>query len=163
MTLLQRLFPSHSDNQFSGHRAALWLLGLLIALTLVVSVNSIFNTASIAVGADGFPLASYGPAAARSVLMLFALDALGQLVLSLVSLLALIRYRSMVPFIYLLVLCQQLARRFIIQSYAVPRVPTEAVVPYVVYSVIALLALGLALSLVQRREPTSPAYQPDPA
>lgn len=163
MAMLNRLFPAQFDNRFCGHRASLWLLGLLIALTLVVSVNSIFNTAYVAVGADGFPLGSYGPAAARSVLMLFALDAVGQLALSLISLVALVRYRSMVPLIYLLVLCQQLARRFIIQSYAVPRAPTEAVVPYVVYGVIALLALGLALSLLDRRRPDAPAHQPDPA
>ena len=161
--MLKRLFPSKFDNDYNGHRSALWLLGALIALTLVVSANSIFNTAYVAIGADGFPLGSYGPAAARSVLMLFALDALGQLVLSLVSLTALIRYRSMVPFIYLLVLCQQIARRLIIQSYAVPRGPTEAVVPYVVYGVIALLALGLALSLLRSRETNAPARQPNPA
>jgi hypothetical protein len=161
--MLSRLFPDKFDNQYCGHRAALWLLGLLIALTLIVSANSIFNTAYVAVGADGFPLGSYGPAAARSVLMLFALDALGQLVLSLVSLMALIRYRSMVPLIYLLVLGQQLARRFIIQSYAVPRAPTEAVVPYVVYGVIALLALGLALSLLGRGRPNATAQPPIPA
>src|SRR5215218_5537045 len=159
--MLKRLFPSQFDNHYRGHRAALWLLGLLIALTLVVSANSILNSAYVAVGADGLPIGTYGPAAARSVLMLFALDALGQLVLSLISLTALIRYRSMVPFIYLLVLCQQLARRFIIQSYAVPRVSTEAVVPYVVYGVIALLALGLALSLLSRG-PRAPAQEPDP-
>jgi hypothetical protein len=158
--MLNRLFPTRFDNEYHGARAALWLLAALIALTLVVSVNSIFNTASIAVGADGFPLGSYGPAAARSVLMLFALDALGQLVLGLVSLVALIRYRSMVPFLYLLVLCQQLARRLIIQSYAVPRGPTEAVVPYVVYGVIALLAVGLALSLLGRAGTKSAAQQP---
>ncbi|MFL6762442.1 MAG: hypothetical protein ACJ8FB_07775 [Sphingomicrobium sp.] len=160
--MLKRLFPTQFDNRFRGQSAALWVLGLLIALTLVVSLNSIFNTAYVAAGADGFPLSAYGPAAGRSVLMLFALDALGQLVLSIISLVALIRYRSMVPLIYLLVLCQQLGRRFIIQSYAVPRAPTDAVVPYVVYGVIGLLALGLVLSLLRSREPNSPAYQPDP-
>lgn len=160
--MLKRLFPTQFDNRFCGHSAALWILGLLIALTLVVSLNSILNTAYVAAGADGFPLGAYGPTAGRSVLMLFALDAVGQLVLSLVSLVALIRYRSMVPLIYLMVLGQQLARRFIIQSYAVPRAPIDAIVPYVVYGVIALLALGLVLSLLRIREPSLGAFQPDP-
>ena len=56
--MLERLFPRQADNGFEGHRAALWLLGLLIALKLAMSLNSIFNTESVAAGADGIPLAS---------------------------------------------------------------------------------------------------------
>src|SRR5687767_2341732 len=99
--MLTRLFPRVADNRFEGHRAALWLLGLLIALKLVIGLNSIFNTASVASGADGIPLDSYGAAAAREVLLLFALLALGHLALTLVALAALIRWRALVPFVYL--------------------------------------------------------------
>ena len=53
--MLERLFPKQFDDQFPGKRPALWLLGFLIALKLVMSVNSIFNTASVASGADGIP------------------------------------------------------------------------------------------------------------
>jgi len=106
--MLNRLFPRQVDNRFDGHRAALWLLGLFIALKLVMSVNSILNTASIATG-DGIPLDSFGPAAAREVLTLFALMALGQLALALIALTALIRYRALVPVIYLLLLGERLA------------------------------------------------------
>ena len=48
--MLQRLFPDRIDNRFAGHRLALWLLGIHLALKLVMSVNSIVNTASIASG-----------------------------------------------------------------------------------------------------------------
>ncbi|MEA3079272.1 MAG: hypothetical protein QOF05_680 [Sphingomonadales bacterium] len=150
--MLKRLFPAQFDNRFDGQRAALWLLVLLTALTLIVSVNSIFNTTSVAVGADGLPLDSFSPAAARTILMLFSLDAVGQLALSLIALAALVRYRAMVPFIYLLVLGEQLARRFILQSYAVPRAPTEPAVPYIVFGVLVLVALGLVLSLLPARQ-----------
>ena len=115
--MLNRLFPRQVDNRFDGHRAALWLLGLLIALKLAMSLNSIVNTASVAAGADGIPLASFGPAAARQVLLLFALMALGQLTLTLIALAALIRYRALVPFIYLVLLGEHIARRVIVQSY----------------------------------------------
>ena len=85
-----------------------------------MSLNSIFNTESVAVGADGIPLASFGPEAARQVLLLFALLALGQLAIALVALTALIRYRALVPFVYLVLLGEQLARRLIAQNYAAP-------------------------------------------
>jgi hypothetical protein len=146
--MLNRLFPRQVDNTFDGHRAALWLLGLFIAMKLMMSVNSIWNTASVATGADGLPLDSFGPAAAQTVLMLFALVSLGQLTLAAIALTALIRYRAMVPFIYLVLLGEQLARRFIVQSYAVARTESIPVGWYVNIGLLALLTLGLVLSLI---------------
>ena len=51
--VLERLLPVRIDNHFRGNRAALWLLGLHVALKLIMSLNSIFNTRSVATGADG--------------------------------------------------------------------------------------------------------------
>jgi hypothetical protein len=159
--MLNRLLPRQADNRFGGQPAALWLLGLLVALKLVVSGNSIFNTASVASGADGIPLDSFGPAAQREVLTLFALMALGQLILGLIALTALIRWRALVPFIYLLALGEQLARRLIVQTNDLTR-PDSALVGwlgYVNYGILALLTLGLGLSLIparQRRSTHSP-------
>ncbi|HWT12421.1 MAG TPA: hypothetical protein VN231_06685 [Allosphingosinicella sp.] len=150
-SLADRILPRQVDNSFDGHRAALWLLGLLIALKLVMSVRSIFDTVSVAAGADGIPLDSFGPAAAREVLLLFALMALGHLVLELIAVTILIRYRALVPFIYLVLLGEHLARRFISQSYRVPGTESTAVAWYVNYGLLSLLALGLVLSLIHAR------------
>lgn len=152
MTILNRLFPKQVDNRFDGYRAALWLLGLYVALKLAMGVNSILNTATVAAGADGIPLDSFGPAAARQVLVLFALTSLGQLVLALVALAVLIRYRAMVPFIYLVLIGESLARRLIVQSYDVARPESTPVGWYINMGLIALLAIGLLLSLMPRPE-----------
>ncbi len=149
--MLSRLFPAQADNRFDGHRAALWLLGLLIFLKLAMSLNSIFNTQSVAVGADGIPLDSFGPAAARQVLLLFALLALAQLFLALTALTVLIRWRALVPFVYLLLLAEQLARRLIAQSYAAPGARMTDVAWFVNYGLLALLTLGLVLSLIPKK------------
>lgn len=154
--MLDRLFPRHVDNRFEGHRAALWLLGLLIALKLVVGFNSIFNTALVAQGADGIPLASFGPVAAREVLTLFALVALGQLILALVALVALIRWRALVPFLYLVSLVEMLARRLIVQTHDVAHPAASSVAWYVTWGVLALLALGLLLCLIPAGRGTPP-------
>lgn len=149
--MLNRLFPSHFDNRFGGYRGALWLLGLYVALKLIMGVNSIFNTESVAVGADGLPIDSFGASAARAVLMLFALSSLGQLALALIALTALVHYRAMVPFIYLVLLGEQVARRFIVQSYAVARTESTPAGSYVGFGLLALLSLGLVLSLIPSR------------
>ncbi len=156
--MLERLFPSQVDNRFDGHRASLWLLGLLIALRLVMNVRSIFDTASVATG-DGIPLDGFGPAAAREVLTLFASMALAQLALVLIALAVLIRWRALVPFICLVLLGEQLARRFIVESQAVARAETAAAIGYLVYGLLALTALALVLSLIpgRRRASSQPA------
>ncbi len=149
--MLNRLFPKQADNRFDGPRAVLWLLGLLLFTKLAMSLNSIFNTASVAAGADGIPLASFGPAAARQVLLLFALLALGHLVITLIALAALLRWRALVPFIYLVLLGEQLARRFIARSHAAPGAEMTEIAWYVNYGLLSLLALGLLLSLTRSR------------
>ena len=150
--MIARLFPRQFDNRFDGWRSALWILGLLVFLRLVMSVNSIFNTESVAAGADKFPLASYGADGARALLMLFALHALAQLIVALVGMLALVRYRAMVPLLFLLLTAEHVARRLVVQSYAIARCePTTAA--YVInYGMIALLAGGLILSLLPARQ-----------
>ena len=159
--MLARLFPAHADNSFEGRRAALWLLGLFVALKLAMGLNSIFDTAAVAQGADGIPLDSFGAEAARAVLMLFALTALGQLVLALVALAALVRYRALVPAVYLLLLAEQVARRLVVQGYAVPRTGSDAGW-YVSHGLLALLAAGLALSLLKARIPPAGPRYPRP-
>ena len=153
--MLSRIFPRQLDNNFAGHRAALWLLGLYLALKLVMSLNSIFNPASVAAGADGIPLDSFGPPAAREVLILFALVALGQLALALIALLALVRYRAMAPLMFLLLLGEGLARRVIVQSQAIPGAASSAVGLAINLGLLGLLALGLGLSLFAREAPKS--------
>jgi hypothetical protein len=52
---------------------------------------------------------------------------------------------------YLLLIGEQLARRLIIQSYAVPRADGSITGWYFVGATFGLLALGLILSLLPRR------------
>jgi hypothetical protein len=146
-TTFGRLFPKQFDSRFEGRRAALWLLGLLVALKLLMSVNSILNTAKIAATADGFPLESYGADGARAVLMLFAIAALGQLALALLGLAALLRYRAMVPFVFLLLAAEHVGRRLIVRNYAIERSQEISAGTYINLTLLALLLIGLALSL----------------
>jgi len=155
MSVLQRLFPRQADNSFDGLRPALWVLGFLIAVKLAMSLNSILNTADVAGNADGIPLASFGPEAARQVLQLFALMALGHLFLTLVALAALVRYRALVPFAYLVLLGEFVARRLIVWSYSAPGAESTKVALIVNSSLAILLTLGLVLSLIPRRSKQS--------
>lgn len=89
----------------------MWLFGVYVALRIVINTTVIFNTRSVAAGADGFPLDVLSPNAAATVIMLIAVNAVGQLALALLGLLVLIRYRAMVPLTAVLFVGELIARR----------------------------------------------------
>src|SRR5262245_25630325 len=144
--VLDRLLPVRIDNHFRGYRAALWLLGIHVALKLTMSLNSIFNTRSVATGADGLRLDALPPDSAQALLMLFALIAIGQLFLTLFALLALVRYRAMVPLVFAMLLLEQLCRRALVLDYAIAR-DGPLVGMYINIGLTAILFVGLMLSL----------------
>ena len=148
--IARRILP-RSDGRFQGRRPALWLLGAVVALKLLMGVNSIIDAAGVAEGADGFPLASYGADGARAVVMLFAMVALGQVVLGVVGLAVLVRYRALVPLMFALLLAEHAARRAIAASYAIARAGDGASASAFNLGLTAVLIAGLLLSLWPRQ------------
>jgi hypothetical protein len=109
--MLSRIFPRQFDNVFRGHWLGLWLFVPIVLLKMVIGVNSIISTRTVASTADGIPLDSYSAGAADAVVALFALLGLFQLLIALLGVVALIRYRAMIPFLYLVLLIQMLGNR----------------------------------------------------
>lgn len=144
--MIDQLLPRPIDNTYRGHRLALWLFALLLFMRVTMSVNSIFNASDVASSADGIPLHTYTPAAARTIVSLFALLGLSHLMISLVGIVALVRYRSMVPFMFALLLLEQLSRRLILRFSPIIRTGTPPGF-YVNLVLLAVMLLGLALSL----------------
>ena len=76
--MLEQLLPRTIDNTYRGQKAALWLLGLLLLMKTAMGLNSIINGYKVATSADGIPLDTYPPAAARTIVALFGIWGLGQ-------------------------------------------------------------------------------------
>lgn len=160
--MLERLFPKQFDNIYRGHIVGLWLFVPIILVKTLQSVESIFNTHDTAVRADGIPLASYPPAAADEIVMLFALLGLYLLVIPFQSAIVLIRYRSMVPFLYLSLLALQLSARLFHALTDVAK-PDDAGHPigfYVNLGITAVTVLGFALSLLPGKNAQTTAASP---
>jgi hypothetical protein len=150
MTLVERLFPERADREsYAGSRAALWLLGLFIALKAVMAVNGTPNARTVATGADGIVLEGLGGGVAETILHLFRAASLSQLPLVLIGLAVLLRWRSLVPFLFLVLLAEQLARRLLAFLEAAP---ARAATPgsWITFGLLLILFVGLALSLRQR-------------
>ena len=106
-----RIFPQQFDNRYRGHRLALWLFYPILFLNVAISLAAIFKTDGAAQSADGIPLDTFSHAAAAAVIGVVAYLGLSNLLLGFVSILALIRYRSMIPFLYLLLIVQYLGHK----------------------------------------------------
>jgi hypothetical protein len=148
--MFDRLLPRSIDNTYRGHKLALWLLGLLALLRFVIGVNSIFNGYAVMTTADGIPLDTFPAAATQSLVALWALLGLSHVVIGLLCVLVLIRYRGMVPFMFALLLLQHLGGRLIVHFIPLVRTGTPPA-PIVNLTLLTLLIVGLALSLWKRR------------
>jgi hypothetical protein len=147
---LNRLLPQCIDNTYRGYKVALWLFGLLVLLKTVISLRSIFDGYAVATTADGIPLDTYSPAAVRTIVSLWALLGLSSFMLCLLCILALIRYRSMVPLMFAIFLLEYLGRRLILHFLPIVTTGTPPGF-YINLALLVVMIAGLALSLSGRR------------
>jgi hypothetical protein len=143
-----------ANNEYHGSRTALWLFGFLILMKTAISLNCIFNGRVVASSADGIPLDTYALAVSQAVIYLFALWGVGQLVLCLLCLLVLFRYRAMTAVMLAMLLLDHIGRRLVLEF--LPIVKSGSSPGSVVnLALLVLMIAALALSLWdQRKHPT---------
>ena len=149
--MLNQIFPQRIDNTYRGHPLAVWLFIPVVVLKTGIALATIFNGRAAAQSADGIPLDSFGASGAQAVVALFAIWGLAQLVFSVFGVLALTRYRAMIPFLFVLFLLEHLARRWILLVKPIARTGTPPGI-YVNLVTLVLMIVGLALSLRSRAD-----------
>ena len=111
---MNALLPRPIDNQYPGYRLALWMLGAVVLFKGLMGLMCIFKGYDVAVRTDGIPLATFTPAGARTVVAFLALWGWSLLLFCLLGALVLVRYRALVPLIFVLLLAEQLGRTWIL-------------------------------------------------
>ena len=146
------ILPPVITNVFPGRRLALWLFVPLMLVTLWRSQHHLLAADGGAQSIAHIPLNAYPEPAAATIVGLFALWGLSQLILAFLQLLVLLRYRSMIPLFYLLSLIEYSVRATYIPAFR--PIPTTATAPGAVINVpIAAVSLALLLlSIWPRRE-----------
>lgn len=155
--MLNRIFPRQFDNDHRGHWLGIALFILVIALKAMQGVNSIIMTHQVMTTADGIPVDSYGPAAAAAAMSMFALLGMYVLVVPAIGLVALIRYRTMIPFLFVMLLLIQVASRILQMVNPIAR-NSDPGVSYAGHpigfwinlAILAVTALGFLLSIMNR-------------
>jgi cytochrome bd-type quinol oxidase subunit 2 len=142
------MLPRRFDNTYGGHRAALWLFAGVLLMKTGIALGTIFNGREAAQTADGIPLDSFGAAGAAAVVSMFAVWGLAQFVISTIGVLALVRYRAMVPLMFALLLFEHVARRLLFLALPIPR---NGAAPGLAINLalIGVMVVGLALSLAR--------------
>ncbi len=145
-----RTLPQQIDNSYKGQRLALWLFGFVMLIKVVQSTVILINGGSVVKGADGIPLDTFSPAAAHTIVALFALTSLYRLIICLLGVIALIKYRSLITFMFAVLAFEYLARQFIFIFYPLGSVgsPPGPAVNLVLF---LISVIGFALSLWYRR------------
>ena len=150
--IFERSLPRVIDNAYRGPKPALVILALVATLKMAMGLNSIFNGAVVLATADGVPLATYPAAAAKTIVAFFALWAQGQVLLALLSLMTLVRYRAMTPLVFALLIAEHLGRKLILQFLPIARSAT-APASAINLALLGLMVAGLLLSLFPERRP----------
>jgi len=150
--MFKRLLPQHLDITYHGYRVALWLFALIVLGKVGISLASIFNGYHAASSADGIPLDTFTPAGARAVVSLFALLGLSHLIICLLCILVLFRYRAVIPLMFALLLLEYLSRKLILQVMPIATIGTPPGF-FVNLVLLALMTIGLVLSLLNRDNP----------
>jgi len=152
--MLDRIFPTQFDNRYRGHWLGLGLFVLIVALKALQGFNSMVWTHQVMVSADGIPVDSFGPAAASEATLMFALLGMYLLVLPLMSAVALVRYRAMIPALLLMLLIVQLgARRVHLLHPTISEIAgaAEPIGFYVNLGILGLTVVAFVFSILRRR------------
>jgi hypothetical protein len=152
MSILQRILPAVVDNHYRGQALGLWLLALIALQKVGVSLTHVFKADGGAQSISTMPLDTYPSSASQNIVGLMARMGLEQLLLAALLVLVLLRYRALIPLMYVLLIVHYLAGRAVVRMKPLVLAGTSGVSTMAL--IIAILSvLGLALSLTGRGDP----------
>jgi len=132
------LFPKQADNQFSGVKLPMLVFLLIALISTARSLIHIFSPDGGAGSIAGLDLSVEG---ADGIVFAFALWGSAQLVLAVIQWIVSLRYRSLIPMMYVLVVFEVLLRMLVgrIKPVTFAQTPPGAVGNFVILP----LALGM--------------------
>jgi hypothetical protein len=101
------LLPEKADNTFSGRKLPILLFAIITLFSLVRSLIHLLSPDGGAGSIAGMDLSLAG---ADGIIFAFALWGSAQLIYALIQLLVLLRYRALIPLMYLLLIVETLLR-----------------------------------------------------
>jgi hypothetical protein len=144
--MLDRLFPKPVTDRYGGAPIAKWVFVLLTVITVGRSLAHIFLPDGGAQSIATIPLDRFTSNGEATVIHIFALWGLSQLLFGLLYIVVLWRYQSLIPLMYVFVSVEYMGR--LLLTFAKPIV-TDGTAPGAIgnYVIIPLALVMLVLSL----------------
>ncbi|MCF6264733.1 MAG: hypothetical protein L3J24_14260 [Xanthomonadales bacterium] len=144
--MFNKIFPQTIDNKFNGHWLGFWLLIPVLLFKLMIAIGSMLIPAA-ANSTDGIDMSAYPAAALQVATTSTALLGLLHLSIALIGVLALIRYRAMIPLIYVWLLFEFAGRRVLLNIYAIERTGDASTAVIMNSVLLALMVVGFVFSV----------------
>lgn len=151
--MLSRIFPERIDD-YRGYPLAVWLLVLFLLIKTFASVNAIglnplWTNHDVLRGVERVPLDTFDATAANTAVVLFAWWGVTALMFTVLGLIVAVRYRAMVPLIYLLMAINHIGQQVL--ADVSPLVKTLGAGEPRPLTVIAALLIGFGMSVTTPR------------
>lgn len=154
-----KLLPDQIDNIFRGKKISQYAFLIITVVTIVRSLIHVFAPDGGAQSIATIPLDTYSTEAAVTVILIFSFWGLSQLLMGLVYFGVYVKYKSLIPVMYVLLIIEYAMRIVIGQMKPIVTTGTApgSVGSWVMVPVCVVL---LALSLIQSKRDLSetPAY-----
>ena len=140
------LFPNLIDNEYKGKKIPLFFFYLLIPVTIIRSLVHIFKADGGAQSIANIPLHLYSEQASDTIVHLFSEWGLSQLLFGVLYIVVLIKYKSLIPLMYLFMVLEYSTRLFlafykpfVLEGYAPGGIANYFLVPlFVVLFILSL-------------------------
>ncbi|TRX65661.1 hypothetical protein EO216_19780 [Flammeovirga kamogawensis] len=110
MNRIDKVFPKEFGNDYKGHKIALYFFYFFTILTVVRSLIHMFSADGGAQSIATIPLDTYTDGGASTVILIFSLWGLSQLIMGLLYVIVCWRYKSLIPLMYLFLFIEYLMR-----------------------------------------------------
>ena len=148
-----QILPDVINNHYRGLKISQYAFYLIMAVTLVRSLIHVFAPDGGAQSIATIPLDTYSAEAASAVILMFSLWGLSQLLMGIVYLVVSLRYKSLIPAMYVLVIFEYAMRIVIGQMKPILTTGTApgSIENWIMVPVCAVL---LTLSLIPAKSST---------
>ena len=148
--MFSRLFPREFDNVYRGHWLGLVILGLLLFVRLAQTGMGLVEPLFVIRGPDGILFDAFNAPAQAAFTYVFRLLCFLNVLVCLIGVLALVRYRAMVPLMYVVVLLLLGGQRIIGLLNPIARAPAAG--STIILVMLAVTLAGGLLSVLDPRK-----------
>jgi len=149
--MIKYLFPNSIDNDYKGNMAPMYLFYVVTAFTIVRSIIHLVSPDGGAQSIATIPLHLYSKDASDTIIHMFSEWGLSQLLFGLFYIVVLIKYKSLIPLMYLFLVLEY-STRLLLSFYKPFALEGQAPGGIGNYILVPLFILMFILSLKNNRQ-----------